>query len=630
MVYRYGWLSGAANLLFALFLLDRLLRGSVAGPPWQVVVGGAAVVGGALTWLLLALPRRIPLPALAVVHGAVFALVVVAVLGGLPTDGDAWIAATEQLSRAVALVRNGVEPVVPLPGLVAILAGLFWAVGALAVWGLRTGHPFVALLPPLALAAQFVTIDRAATSLVLVAVFVGLVAATILAVDADERGRGAGTMAALTTERTRRRLPGLGSVLVVGLSFFGALTASTVLADVVPRDGALEWRTATGLTGDFFGSVAYNPFVDIQKGLVSREGIPLFAARIEGEARPSEIYFRLLTLETYEDGRWFADRPKVYPLDERPWEDPAAAFAGPTAQVVADVEILGLAMDWLPAPYLPVAFEARSSTLEGNVLVRRFDGSLVFEGGRTATGDRYTVVAEIPRPDLAALAAEPDGDLSPLFATASAEHPVPEPAALPRREPPGRARLVDVPADLDPRIGAKARELTERLTTPFEKGLALEKWFRSSGGFVYDVEVTPGHDVESVGAWLFDATDNPDYRRGYCEQFATAMALMARTLDIPSRVVLGFTPGTPAGDGVVVVLDNNAHAWVELWMPTQGWVRFDPTPRSDGANPITYETVNAALGFDLTEYLDQVPEPIRPRIETPGAAPPVIARDDEP
>ena len=79
---------------------------------------------------------------------------------------------------------------------------------------------------------------------------------------------------------------------------------------------------------------------------------------------------------------------------------------------------------------------------------------------------------------------------------------------------------------------------------------------------------------------------------------------MARTLDIPSRVVLGFTPGTQQSDGTIVVRDRNAHAWVELWMPTQGWVRFDPTPRRDEVNPTTYEEIETSLGFPLTEYLD--------------------------
>jgi hypothetical protein len=92
------------------------------------------------------------------------------------------------------------------------------------------------------------------------------------------------------------------------------------------------------------------------------------------------------------------------------------------------------------------------------------------------------------------------------------------------------------------------------------------------------------------------------------------MALMARTLGIPSRVVFGFTPGERAtqsdGAEVIVVRALNAHAWVELYMPGQGWVRFDPTPRGDGINPGTVSQV----GFDPTMYL---PPPTEQESETP-------------
>jgi hypothetical protein len=90
------------------------------------------------------------------------------------------------------------------------------------------------------------------------------------------------------------------------------------------------------------------------------------------------------------------------------------------------------------------------------------------------------------------------------------------------------------------------------------------------------------------------------------------MAVMARTLDVPSRVVLGFTPGEATEqENVYVVRDRNAHAWVELWIPTQGWVRFDPTPRSDGINPSTFGDAEDELGFALTSYLDvPAPDPI--------------------
>jgi hypothetical protein len=90
---------------------------------------------------------------------------------------------------------------------------------------------------------------------------------------------------------------------------------------------------------------------------------------------------------------------------------------------------------------------------------------------------------------------------------------------------------------------------------------------------------------------------------------------MARSLGMPTRLVLGFTPGELLPDGRVVVLDNNAHAWVEVWLGSQGWVRFDPTPRSDGINPSTIGEVIDELDYDLLPLLQ--PEELSvPDIET--------------
>ena len=67
-------------------------------------------------------------------------------------------------------------------------------------------------------------------------------------------------------------------------------------------------------------------------------------------------------------------------------------------------------------------------------------------------------------------------------------------------------------------------------------------------------------------------------RRGLCEQFASTFAVMARTLGIPSRVAVGFTPGELNGDGSYSVFGKNAHAWPEVWFDGIGWVDFEPTP----------------------------------------------------
>ena len=122
-------------------------------------------------------------------------------------------------------------------------------------------------------------------------------------------------------------------------------------------------------------------------------------------------------------------------------------------------------------------------------------------------------------------------------------------------------------------------------------------------------------DVEvDLADWLLDP-ESRNYRTGYCEQYATAMAALARAGGIASRVVLGFAPGdveTDAGGELLVVRQRHAHAWVELWMRGQGWVRFDPTPRSDG---ITRPAVED-LGFDPITYVPS-PDQIDPNLANP-------------
>jgi len=130
---------------------------------------------------------------------------------------------------------------------------------------------------------------------------------------------------------------------------------------------------------------------------------------------------------------------------------------------------------------------------------------------------------------------------------------------------------LQLPARLDRRIPELAREITKNSRTPFDKALRIESYLRTSYAYTLNLTGKPGQDP--LAHFLFEA------RAGHCEYFASAMAIMLRTLGIPSREVNGFLPGEYndlAGDYIVRASD--AHSWVEVYFPGEGWQVFDPTP----------------------------------------------------
>ena len=97
--------------------------------------------------------------------------------------------------------------------------------------------------------------------------------------------------------------------------------------------------------------------------------------------------------------------------------------------------------------------------------------------------------------------------------------------------------FTDLPDDLPPIVDDLAVQVTQDAKTPYEKAVALQNWFREDGGFTYALERASGNGSDALVEFL---SDGPGGRTGYCEQFASAMAVMARELEIPARVAVGF------------------------------------------------------------------------------------------
>jgi hypothetical protein len=134
---------------------------------------------------------------------------------------------------------------------------------------------------------------------------------------------------------------------------------------------------------------------------------------------------------------------------------------------------------------------------------------------------------------------------------------------------------LQLPPALDQRIPELARKIAASSDNPFDKAVAMESYLRDNFTYTLNLRSKPGDDP--LAHFLFET------RAGHCEYFASAMAIMLRTLGIPSREVNGFLPGEyndVAGDYIVRASD--AHSWVEAYFPGSGWVTFDPTPPGAG------------------------------------------------
>ncbi|TDI42427.1 MAG: DUF3488 domain-containing protein [Acidobacteria bacterium] len=138
----------------------------------------------------------------------------------------------------------------------------------------------------------------------------------------------------------------------------------------------------------------------------------------------------------------------------------------------------------------------------------------------------------------------------------------------------GRRRLYTQLPELSERFHGLAAEVTVG-QDGLEAARLVERHLQTSYG--YTLSPPPRVHPDPVEDFLFEA------RAGHCEYFATAMVMMMRSRDIPSRLVTGFTRGEINDVGEFeVVRKTNAHAWVEVFDEQRGWVAFDPTPASSG------------------------------------------------
>jgi transglutaminase-like putative cysteine protease len=135
-----------------------------------------------------------------------------------------------------------------------------------------------------------------------------------------------------------------------------------------------------------------------------------------------------------------------------------------------------------------------------------------------------------------------------------------------------KTNYLSFPAGSHGELTKLARQITSGAKTPYQMATKLQDYFLDSGKFSYSLSVNLPNGIRGLTEFLYDT------HMGYCQQFAFAMAGLARLVGIPSRIAVGYTAGTRKGKGTWKVTTADAHAWPELYFNGMGWLRFEPTP----------------------------------------------------
>ena len=421
------------------------------------------------------------------------------------------------LAEAATQIRTGVAPVPATPAMLLLVTGAFGAT-AVAVHAVAVGARAPAAAGVLLLAVFAVPTALADD----------LLPAWMLAAAAAGFG-----LLLLSGSGVRWLRRASGGVLVTALAAVLALGVG-VAAGGIGTSGRLG---GAGSGAARAGEIGLSPFTALRGQLVASTPSDLF--RVAG--LPGPAYLRALTLDTYvADAGWQPSRPAV----GTPLTGPLPPAVGAGERAALTVDNLGFRDYWLPLVGQPLGVSGVTADQWA------YDpASGTAYSVRPRREDTWTQDALLPTPSADQLRTAGTGGVDPVFLATDG---------------------------IDPRVAALARRVTDGAPTGFDRAVALNLWFTGPDSpFRYDLSTAPGNGDDAMVDFLTRG------RRGYCEQFASSMAAMLRTLGVPARVAVGFTAGRPDGSGRVVSTAD-AHAWVEAWFAGTGWTTFDPTPLADG------------------------------------------------
>ncbi|MDQ4214362.1 DUF3488 and transglutaminase-like domain-containing protein [Microbacterium capsulatum] len=498
-------------------------------------VGGAVILAGLVVRLLT---RRSPawlaapaVPVAQILAGAVALTVFTSRTVGsfrfVPTPG-VFRTVGALLGQAAEEIRRGTAPLTATSALAvgaAVAAGILAVLIDLVLVTLRTALP-AGLLPAVVGAIPGIVVHSEVNPVWFI------VAAVVILAFLHVRFAppGSAHRRAPVAARTRTTT----TVTVGAFSLVAALT----LAPVLPLSAA-GIDTQSGGTTTLNASLALGqdlrrPQATTALTLISQDG--------------SVPYLRIATLSDFDGVDWLPDRPVTVPLTKG---FGAVTTSGGVEQrsTRTTIRTTGISGSLLPVPYQATGVRGMTG-----LWTAAPDNRTLVAANADAADQNYTVDTTVVAPTLDQIRAS----------TASGSG---APEAL---------RLL--PKNLPPIIAEDAKSVTGDSPTDYDRLIALQTWFRAGFRYSLKTPVAGGFDGTNADAVATFLT----VREGYCVHFAGAFALMARSLGMPTRIVVGYLPGSATdrrsdGHVVYVVSSDQLHAWPEVFFQGIGWVPFEPT-----------------------------------------------------
>lgn len=320
---------------------------------------------------------------------------------------------------------------------------------------------------------------------------------------------------------------------------------------VAPRSsGAAFSRSGAALT-NFTGFSESVMLGEI--GNLKRDDAVVMHVRIEDPTTNLDIRWRGVALDEFTGRGW--KKSAAVRRSEKVFDGPGFFRLG-TTLALNRLTSQTVFLEPIDSPALFAA--SRPVAIQGDFAKLRVDDEGSVQVARRQSGRAmYTALSDMTQPDVRLLRADP------------------------QRDPVTFGRYTDLPSAIDPRIGALANAImvNAHASNRYDLARAIEAHFHQEYG--YTLQMTAG-GADPLADFLFNV------KAGHCEYFATAMAVMLRTRNIPARVVNGFLPGEfNDASGAYTVRQSDAHSWVEVYFPESGsWVTFDPTPSAGREVPV--------------------------------------------